>query len=472
MSAVALPARAARPDRAAAERFLREAARDAAARRAVVVARVPAPDAPIEALAAALRKGTSMSWRPPVGPSVGAHGVAAMVRVRGHARFTQLGEKLDALFASLVVATHPDAPALTPRVYGGWSFAPGAADAAPWEGFGDGCFFLPRWSYTRGDRPSLALAIDRRDGWAGGEASIAAELGAIWAALEGGAPRAPSAPAARVEHLAPAQWAEAVDAIVAAIRRGELEKVVTARRSVVHASHDLTPWSVARQLKERYPDTWCFELRLGRASFLAATPERLFVKRGRSIEADALAGSIPLGAEIDAGADAELDPAIVLRASLKDHREHRPVVDHVLSRLRSSCARLEPVGEPRIRRLPNVLHLHSTIRGTLAEGVRAADLAAALHPTPAVGGVPVDAARAWITAHEAHPRGWYTGGVGWIDADGDAELTVPLRCGLVRGSTAWLWAGGGIVEGSEAEAEWRESACKLRPLLAALGAER
>ena len=123
-----------------------------------------------------------------------------------------------------------------------------------------------------------------------------------------------------------------------------------------------------------------------------------------------------------------------------------------------------------MRRLPNVLHLHTPIRGTLRPGVHASELIAALHPTPAVGGVPFDAARAHI-AGEPHARGWYTGPVGWLDAEGDAELVVALRCGVVRGASAWLYAGGGIVAGSTPAAEWEETELKLRPLLEALGAE-
>lgn len=99
----------------------------------------------------------------------------------------------------------------------------------------------------------------------------------------------------------------------------------------------------------------------------------------------------------------------------------------------------------------------------------AAALAAALHPTPAVGGVPAEAALAHIAAHEPHARGWYAGPIGWIDARGDAEVGVALRSGLVRGASAWIYAGAGIVEGSEPGAEWEETELKLRPLREAIG---
>jgi isochorismate synthase EntC len=176
---------------------------------------------------------------------------------------------------------------------------------------------------------------------------------------------------------------------------------------------------------------------------------------------DALAGSIAASAP-----DAERR----LSASAKDQREHRPVVEHLLAQLGPLAEAIEVPSEPVIRRLPNVLHLQTSVRATLRPGVHAADVAAALHPTPAVGGVPAVAAAAHIAAAEAHARGWYCGPVGWIDADGHAELVVALRCGVLRGASAWLYAGGGIVEGSEPDAEWEETELKLRPLLDALGA--
>ncbi|HEY8432577.1 MAG TPA: isochorismate synthase, partial [Sandaracinaceae bacterium] len=216
---------------------------------------------------------------------------------------------------------------------------------------------------------------------------------------------------------------------------------------------------ILARASERYPTTFRFGLRFGRACFVGATPERLFVKRGRSIVTEAIAGSVA------AGPDAER----ALLASDKDRREHAFVVAHVLERLAPLCEALSAPSEPSVRRLPNVLHLHTPIRGTLRPGVSAPALAAALHPTPAVCGVPAGAALAHLAEHEAHPRGWYAGPVGWIDAEGDAELVVALRSGVVRGASAWLYAGGGIVEGSELDAEWAESELKLRPLLDAIG---
>lgn len=454
-----------------ADRYLSEALVRAAKDRAIAVVRFPAPRAAIDAPLRALCKGPSVVWSPPSGNSYGAHGAAVRIEVAGEDRFEALGRAAQEVFGAMQRSTHADLDAAAPRMFGGWSFAAGGTGEGPWEGFSDGAFVLPRWTYERGaSHAALTAAVDLRDGWIGRLPWVQSELEAVWSSLH----RVPAAGSPRpvithVQHVNRARWDARIRAITEAVARGNVEKIVAARRVTLGADRDFDPWAVLRGLAKAYPKTWCFGLRLATASgsglgagtLLAATPERLFVKRGRTVEADALAGSV---ASDDPNAEA------ALQASDKDHREHAPVVAHLMARLAPLCQALAPVGAPEVRVLPNVLHLHTRIRGTLRPGIQAAEIAAALHPTPAVGGVPSDAAIRWIAEAEAHPRGWYTGPVGWIDADGDAELTVALRCGVIRGASAWLWAGGGIVEGSEPAAEWRESALKLRPLLEALGA--
>jgi isochorismate synthase EntC len=145
------------------------------------------------------------------------------------------------------------------------------------------------------------------------------------------------------------------------------------------------------------------------------------------------------------------------------------VVAAIAAALGPLCDALEVPGTPEARVLRDVIHLATPIRGRLAADTHILELAAALHPTPAVGGVPRDRALAFIAGHEP-PRGWYAAPVGWFDRAGDGELAVALRSGVLRGATAHLFAGGGIVVGSDPEAELAETALKLRPMLAALGA--
>jgi len=177
---------------------------------------------------------------------------------------------------------------------------------------------------------------------------------------------------------------------------------------------------------------------------------------GDQVQADALAGS------------ARPEEAEALPGSGKDLREHRWVVDHIARALSGIADQVHRPPEPRVRALANVVHLHTPVVARLAPGRGVADVAAALHPTPAVGGVPAGAALRFLAEHEGLDRGLYAGVVGWVGED-RAELAVALRSALIRGRRARLFVGAGIVEGSSPDAEWEETELKARALLDALG---
>ncbi|MFN3337993.1 MAG: chorismate-binding protein, partial [Thermomicrobium sp.] len=149
--------------------------------------------------------------------------------------------------------------------------------------------------------------------------------------------------------------------------------------------------------------------------------------------------------------------------------EHALVVEAIRTALLPVCRRLAVPDEPQLVSIANVHHLATPIAGVLADGQGALDVAARLHPTPAVGGTPREAALAFIRAHEPIPRGWYAGTLGWISVPGDGEFVVALRSGLVQGTVARLYAGCGIVADSDPVAEWDESEAKFLPLLEVLG---
>src|SRR5262249_17554643 len=125
--------------------------------------------------------------------------------------------------------------------------------------------------------------------------------------------------------------------------------------------------------------------------------------------------------------------------------------------------------KPNVKKVRTILHLDTPISATLREGVHAVDVLAALHPTPAVGGLPVREAAAWIAENEPFARGWYTGAVGWIDAAGDSVFSVAIRCAVLKRDCAYIYTGAGIVADSDPAAEYAETTLKQRPLLSALG---
>ena len=205
--------------------------------------------------------------------------------------------------------------------------------------------------------------------------------------------------------------------------------------------------------------------RRGNRTFLGATPERLIRTDGRAFRTVAIAGTIARGA--DAAEDAELASALL--ASEKDREEQAVVVAAIRERLTplSDDLRIEP--EPRVLPLRTVQHLCTEIEGTVREQAGLLALAERLHPTPAVGGEPRDIALGLIDEHEGFDRGWYAGPIGWLGPDGDGELMVALRSGIVDRTRATLFAGCGIVADSDPEREWEESRMKLRALASALG---
>jgi isochorismate synthase len=413
---------------------------------------VPAPVAAPEALLSITGDdASSVLWCPP--GDVGFAGAGEAVR------FDVAGAREGAarLWRRVVDVSFPGCAGPAPRLFGGLAFAPGAASEPPWSAFGDGRFVLPRWRYAvDGDRAWLTLAGTRNP------VAMASDVADILHALAR-APRRPvAAPAVRaIEQQSPASWRGQIDAIRTEIAAGRCDKIVAARRCVVELDARADDAGVLARLAERYPACFRYAFRSGDATFVGATPERLIAKRGDAIETQALAGSIDAGSLPDAG-DA-------LRASDKDSHEHGFVVRAILDALAPFCRELTSTDAPEICTLRHLLHLRTPITGRMRGPAHVLDLVDALHPTPAVGGVPTASALDWIAAHEPAPRGWYAGPVGWFDAAGDGEFAVALRSGLLVGNRAYVYAGAGIVAESDADAEYAETDLKQRALLGALG---
>ena len=393
-------------------------------------------------------------WAPREGDEVAGLGVAAEVRARGGDRFAELQRRAAELLARVNVVDPPEAPPWTPRLYGGFAFAPGAADQPPWSEFGDACFQLPRALLRRQEGRTWLTVIGR---------APLAQPERMWermlaAAREGGGGGQPELRA--VHQLAPAAWRAQVEEIRAAIAAGACEKIVVARRAEVVTAGPIDPRTLLARLDARHPDCFRFAIRRGEALFAGASPERLVALTGDVVETEAMAGSIASRG----GARALLD-------SRKDRGEHAVVTRAIARNLAPLCSSLELAPAPEVRALRHLMHLCTPVRGRLDRPRHLLEVAAALHPTPAVGGEPTERALEWIEAREA-ARGWYAGAVGWFDREGDGELAVALRSGLVVGEHAWVWAGAGIVAESDPDAEYAETGDKQRAFLDALGDRR
>jgi menaquinone-specific isochorismate synthase len=270
---------------------------------------------------------------------------------------------------------------------------------------------------------------------------------------------------ARFETREAGDYRAAVARALERIDAGEFRKIVLARAKDIQAEQSLHPLEMLNGLRQRFPDCYSFSFTDGKGpSFIGASPERLVRVSKNILETEALAGSMRRGAS--ASEDAALAGALL--ASDKDRREQQEVLDDIVARLTPLGLTLEFSPKPQLRRLANVQHLHTPVRAALPEGVRLLDVLGALHPTPAVGGSPRDAAVAHIRELEGFPRGLYAGALGWMNARGGGEFFVGLRSALVEGSRARLYAGAGIVAGSTPEKEFAETELKFQAILEAL----
>ncbi len=283
-------------------------------------------------------------------------------------------------------------------------------------------------------------------------------------------PPAPGAPAAppRVRYAgataAEIAWVDAVDRAVRRIRDGQIEKVVLARDRLVYSDDAFDLPGLVTHLHRRFPSCYTFRVE----GLVGASPELLVRRDGSNVTSMVLAGTARRGG----GEREDRRIGAQLLASPKDLAEHRPAVDSVRSTLGPLVSRLDVEEHPHLLKLANVQHLATRITGTLTSPIDALELAGRLHPTAAVGGTPTGRALDVIAELETIDRGRYAGPVGWVDAAGDGEFAIALRCAQVDGAMARLFAGAGLVAGSLPESELEETRLKLRAMQSAFGATR
>ncbi len=262
-------------------------------------------------------------------------------------------------------------------------------------------------------------------------------------------------------------WNRMVKAALSAIADGDIEKVVVARSLRLTADRAWPLALILQHLRTANPDTTVFALRRGRSTFLGATPEQLVAVAGRTVQTMCLAGSSNRG--LTPEEDSRLAEALLIHP--KNLEEHRIVCRHVTQTLGPLCSQIASTPAPRLRKLPTVQHLCTAVSGTLLPSTTIWTAAQALHPTPAVAGLPVESAQSWLETHEPFSRGWYAGSIGQVDLTGNGSFVVGLRSAVLHESRAVVYAGCGIVQGSVPDQEYDESRWKFRPVLEALGAD-
>jgi menaquinone-specific isochorismate synthase len=394
-------------------------------------------------------------------------GRVARLSASGSDRFASVAREWRDL-AGGAVADAPDGPPGAGLVaLGGFAFAPDGGSAPHWAGFEAADLVVPevalarRGSDVRLTLTALAAPDDVPE-------ELAARLSSRLSSLRREPlPMLDPAPAGRftISSIAPPEHYEAAVArAVERIRAGELEKIVLAREVEVHApsAHDAA--AVFGVLRAGFESCYVFCAARGESAFVAASPELLIRRDGARAQTVALAGSTRRSA--DPAVDDHLGEQLL--RSDKDREEQAIVVRRIARALRPYSVWVAAPEEPAIIKVANIQHLATPIRAQLTSPLGAIELAALLHPTPAVGGEPHSVAAPLIPALEGLDRGWYAGAVGWTDANDDGEFCVALRCALLRGHNARLYAGVGVVRDSDPAAELTETEIKLGALLPVL----
>jgi isochorismate synthase len=264
----------------------------------------------------------------------------------------------------------------------------------------------------------------------------------------------------------PAGYAYAVASALDRIHAGELRKVVLARTMEVRAGREIDPRRLVLRLRAVDPDCFAFAVpSVEGGTLVGASPELLVSRRDAEVRANPLAGSAPRSGD----PDEDRANAQALGSSAKDRQEHAIVVEHVFMVLHPLCSELRHDREPQLLATANVWHLSTRFSGRLKRPAPSSlELAAALHPTPAVCGTPTGVARKLIAELEPFDRGCYAGPVGWVDANGDGDWAIALRCAELVGERATLYAGAGIVADSDPDRELDETERKFRAFLDSL----
>jgi isochorismate synthase len=398
------------------------------------------------------------------GWALAALGCARALEASGEDRFEAVARRWRALIGSALADTGDGPPGSGPVALGGFGFAPDDGGSDHWSGFAPASLVVPEVSLSRrGGRATVTVNLDVApdDTPEDLRARVDRRLGEL---REQELPLVDPAPVGgyRVHSPMPAaHYEEAVAAAIQRIRSGELEKIVLAREVDVHAPVDHDPAALLGLLREEFGSCYVFAVGRGEATFVAASPELLVRREGHRASTVALAGSV--GRSADPAVDDHLGERLL--RSEKDREENAIVARRIARVLRPLSVWVTAAPEPALVRVANIQHLATPIRAQLASPVGAIELAGALHPTPAVGGEPRERAIRLIPALEGLDRGWYAGAVGWADAAGDGEFCVALRCALLRGRTARLYAGCGIVGDSDPAAELGETEVKLGALL-------
>ncbi|MEX2252860.1 MAG: isochorismate synthase [Thermoleophilaceae bacterium] len=402
------------------------------------------------------------------GAALATLGEAAVIEARGDDRFGEASDAQRELVRRVLTDSLDADPARPdgagPVFVGGFAFAPDGGDSPEWSSLQPCQLVLPEASFARSGgeaRLTVCAAVDGDEAPGAVVERIEARLAQLRPTEMPLLDPDPAVRARVSSALPPSHHESAVERAVERIRAGELDKIVLAREVRVHAPAEIDPAPVFDGLRGVFPSCYCWALGTPELTYVGASPELLVRRDGARAQTVALAGTTRRSA--DPAVDAHLGEQ--LAASEKEREEHAIVAGGIKRILEPVSIWVTDADDPVLVKVQNLQHLATPIRAQLARPVATLELAGRLHPTPAVGGEPRAVAEPLIPALEGLDRGWYAGTIGWTDLNEDGEFFVALRCALLRGSVAHLYAGGGIVRDSDPAEELAETEVKLEALL-------
>ena len=383
-----------------------------------------------------------------------------------HGRFEQIKEDWHSLCKQIVNEERE----VQPILFGGFAFDPLNEIYSEWTQFPEAYFAVPTFQLIiKDDRAfvSIHLITKNEETFAEFDALRKERDKLIHSAQVSELKKYRKPLVVKRKEIKKEQYLESIKRVTAVIKAQQAEKVVIARAMKLSFDQSLAPAAALYQVSEEQPESFLFGLEAENQFFFGATPERLVKVQDRQALSTCLAGSTPRGktVEIDAALGNEL-----LNDS-KNRSEHQFVVSMISQVFKEHSSKMFVPKTPKLMKVRDIQHLFTPVEGELKEGANLLDLVRDLHPTPALGGEPKQEAMSLIRQYETMNRGYYAAPIGWIDAKGDGEFAVAIRSALLDGKEAYLYAGGGIVEDSQPEAEYDETWVKFRPMLRALGGQ-
>jgi len=380
--------------------------------------------------------------------------------------------ELDEAFAALQQCWQtldPDASNISPRAFVSFAFSADKPDSGIWKGFPAATICVPQLLVQQNsNRCHLTFTIDIDQEQAPPK-PLNDWLKRLSVLLQGlnrlREPHSQRSKLQRIQEMPSRQaWIGLVEQAQKDIRNSSLEKVVLARHIRVQSCRELDPVRLLSTMDYLHPASRLFATGSAQYAFAAATPELLLSIRGQHIHCDAIGGTSARSA--DENKDRQLAQA--LRQNPKTRHEHRLIIDTIREAIAPLCQQITIPDTPDLIPLRGLQHLKTSIEGRLKTGISLLQAATHIHPTGAINGAPSADASRWLATHEDLQRGWYSGAAGWLDARGNGELAVLLRCALLKGEYADLYAGAGITEGSNPQDELAETELKFNSMLEAL----